>query len=338
MRLPQMTNTEPISGEGLSRVAILEDDKSLSMLLTHSLRRAGFDVMSASTLDEARRDLASGWDVLVCDRGLPDGDGLQFCEEIKERTGARFRYIIVLSAEDSEEAKLQGFARGADDYVTKPVSMAELTARVRAGCRIVELQKALLESNRRLERLSRTDELTSLANRRHFREEFTRAHEHASRYDRALSIAVLDVDHFKQVNDQYGHDVGDKVLDRIGSLLRSTLRTSDLAARVGGEEFAVILPETHLHEAMVVSEKIRRAIAEDTNGLPGGPTMTVSVGVASMPHSQFVSKSDMLRAADQALYRAKNRGRNRVEAERRSVPERGPLPEHERPLRASAGH
>jgi len=310
----------PVNSESYApRIAILEDDPSISRLISHELRKCGFDVIVASTLEEARTTLRLSWDLLLCDRVLPDGDGLEFCEEVKERTGSTFRYIIVLSGETSEENKLEGFARGADDYIAKPVSTAELIARVRAGIRIVDLQKALLSSNARLEKLSRTDELTSLANRRHFRDELSRAFDHASRYERPLSVAIVDVDHFKSINDDHGHEEGDRVLEALGAVLRETLRSSDFAARIGGEEFAVILPETHLHEALVVSEKLRRAIEVSSND---ARPVTISIGVASMPHSKFASKSEMLRSADQAMYRAKNRGRNRVEAENRAVPNR----------------
>lgn len=303
------------------RIAVLDDDPSVTRLISHALRKCGFEVVVASTLHEARSQLGLSWDLLLCDRVLPDGDGLEFCEEVRERTGAAFRYVIILSAETSEEAKLAGFACGADDYISKPVSIAELVARVRAGLRIVELQKALLSSNARLERLSRTDELTGLGNRRHFRDEFTRAYEHASRYERPLSVAIVDVDHFKLINDEYGHEEGDRVLEQLGAVLRDALRASDFAARIGGEEFAIILPETQLHEALVVSEKIRRAIEQHPVELRTRPT-TISLGVSSIPHSRFTTKSEMLRSADQAMYRAKNRGRNRVEAELRSVPNR----------------
>lgn len=320
-----MIEIDPIAGDSLYRIALLEDDSSLAALIVHSLKRSGFEVIVASTLAQAREEFGLSWDLLLCDRVLPDGDGLDFCNEVRDRTGARFRYVIVLSGEGSEDAKLEGFARGADDYVTKPVSMAELIARVRAGLRIVSLQKALVASNRRLERLSRTDELTNLPNRRHFQEEFTRAYEHALRYERPLSIGILDVDYFKRVNDTQGHEAGDQVLEQIGKVLTEQLRVSDFAARIGGEEFAVILPESHLHEAVVVSEKIRRAIEGELDQKLN--PLTVSIGLSSIPHSAFASKSEMFRAADQALYRAKNRGRNRVEVERRSVPVRtSPLP------------
>lgn len=326
-----MTEIEQTGGSAVSRIALLEDDPSLAKLIELALSQKGYQVATASSLAEARATFGVSWDLLICDRRLPDGDGLEICEEVKEQSGARFRYVIVLSGDDDEVSKLQGFDRGADDYVAKPFSLAELIARVRAGIRIVELQKALVASNRRLERLSRTDELTSLANRRHFQEEFCRAYEHAERYSRPLSLAVIDVDHFKSINDEHGHETGDLVLERVAEALRQNVRASDFVARIGGEEFAMILPETQLHEAVVVSEKIRRAISSPHSG--DIPRTTVSVGVSSIPHSHFTSRREMLRSSDLALYRAKDRGRDRVEIERRAYPNR---PNATPPLRPAA--
>jgi two-component system, cell cycle response regulator len=326
-----MSELEHIGGPAASRIALLEDDPSLARLIDLALSKKGYTISTAATLAEARETFGVSWDLLICDRRLPDGDGLELCEEAKEHTGARFRYVIVLSGDDDESSKLQGFDRGADDYMSKPFSVPELIARVRAGLRIVELQKALIASNQRLEKLSRTDELTSLANRRHFQEEFCRAYEHAERYGRPLSLAMIDVDHFKTINDEHGHETGDLVLERVAAVLRENVRSSDFVARIGGEEFAMILPETQLHEAVVVSEKIRRAIAEQN--ADDTPRATVSVGVSSLPHSHFISRREMLRSSDLALYRAKERGRDRVEIERRSYPNR---PKVTPPIRPAA--
>ena len=300
-------------------IVVIEDDPSVSVLLTRHLERQGWAVRAAISLSGARELLRTAeWDLVLLDRRLPDGDGIELCGELRE--AAPHGYILMLTGESSEQAKLEGFGRGADDYVTKPFQIDELMARVRAGLRIVELQKALVASNRQLEELSLTDGLTNLRNRRAFDLEISSRFEQARRYQRPLSVAVIDVDFFKTVNDQHGHDAGDEVLRGVADVLGKATRGTDSVARYGGEEFAVILPETQLSDAIQFAEKIRNAIAESI--IPTSESlhaMTVSIGVANVPYSELRSPDELVRAADQALYRAKNNGRNRVEAERRKA-------------------
>ena len=297
----------------MANIILVEDDDNVSHLLSRQLQRAGYTTKHASTIREARELFHNElWDIAILDRGLPDGDGLELCREL--RASSPHGYILMVTGNDSDEAKLEGFAHGADDYVTKPFQTDELLARVRAGLRIVALQKALLETNHRLEELSLTDSMTRVANRRAFDERLEDAFEHARRYDRPLSLVLLDVDHFKSINDTHGHDAGDRVLRIVADVLADSSRHSDFVARVGGEEFAVILPETALFEAMQFGEKLRCniAIAQTATG-----PITVSIGVANLPHSRVPTRADLFHAADQALYRAKANGRNRVEMERR---------------------
>lgn len=304
-------------------VLVVEDDVNVRHLLTLSLTRAGYEIEEAASVAEARaRTVLRSFDIAILDRRLPDGDGLDLCVEL--RRDYPHAYLLMLTGESSGEAKLEGFQRGADDYVTKPFQLEELIARVRAGARIVELQKALMESNRQLRDLSRTDGLTGVSNRRAFDERVREAFTHAHRYGRPLSMAIIDVDFFKSINDSSGHGVGDSVLQCVASRLTSCTRAADFVARIGGEEFAVMLPETALFEAMQVGEKIRASIAAQPIL---GQRVTVSTGIASFPHSLVGSVEEFSRAADQALYRAKANGRNRVEIERRrSVREGGWTP------------
>jgi two-component system, cell cycle response regulator len=297
----------------MANIILVEDDDHVSHLLSRQLQRAGYTTKHVSTIREAR-ELFHGepWDLAILDRGLPDGDGLELCGEL--RACSQHGYILMVTGNDSDEAKLQGFEQGADDYVTKPFQLDELLARVRAGVRIVALQKALLETNRRLEELSLTDSLTRVANRRAFDERLEEAYERSRRYDRPLSLVVIDVDHFKAINDTHGHDAGDQVLRCVADVLADSSRHSDFVARIGGEEFAVLLPETALFDAMQFGEKLRCNIA--IAPIPTG-SVTISIGVVNMPHSRVASSAELFRAADQALYRAKANGRNRVEMERR---------------------
>ena len=293
-----------------NKIILVEDDRDLSILLSGHLKRAGHDVRTAGSLAAARELAAGDWDMILLDRNLPDGDGLDLCSDL--RAARPHGYILMLTGDDRDEAKLEGFARGADDYVTKPFKLDELAARIRAGARIVGLQKQLQE-------LSLTDALTSLRNRRAFDAHLPVALEHGRRYSRPLSLAVIDVDHFKQINDTYGHDAGDAILRGIGKIIASGTRQADYTARVGGEEFAVLLPETALFEGVQVAEKLRSLIAATPIEVGGElKHVTVSIGLASYPHTEIETPEDFYRAADQALYRAKSKGRNRVDLERRT--------------------
>jgi diguanylate cyclase (GGDEF)-like protein len=226
----------------------------------------------------------------------------------------------MLTGEDDQADKVEGLDLGADDYVTKPFQYPELLARIRAGKRIVDLQKELLETNKRLERLSITDGLTNLFNHRYFQDELGRAFEESARYGRPLSLAIVDLDFFKKVNDTYGHAVGDEVLKAVSRLFQDSIRTTDLAARYGGEEFAVMMPETGVHAAVTFAGKIRSLIESTPIQTQAGTVnVTVSIGVAAVPHPKIHAAKELIVAADKALYRAKDGGRNQVQAEERQV-------------------
>jgi diguanylate cyclase (GGDEF)-like protein len=221
----------------------------------------------------------------------------------------------MLTGEDDQEDKVQALDLGADDYITKPFQYPELMARIRAAKRIVDLQKELLESNRRLELLSITDGLTKLYNHRHLQDELSRAFEESARYQRPLSFVIVDLDFFKKVNDTYGHAIGDEVLKAISSIFQKSIRTTDLAARYGGEEFALMLPETMLEDALTFAEQIRSSIeSAPVQTHAGAIPATVSIGVATVPHARIHSAKELIVAADKALYRAKKNGRNQVQA------------------------
>src|SRR5205085_5911562 len=283
------------------------------------ITRAGYACFECTTGDEAFAALTSkSWDLAILDRRLPDMDGAVLCHDIKSIPELRSRYIIMLTGEDEQEDKVQGLELGADDYITKPFQYPELLARIRAGKRIVDLQNELLETNKRLELLSITDGLTKLYNHRYFQDELLRAYEESHRYQRPLSLAIIDLDYFKKVNDTYGHAVGDEVLKGVSKIFRDSVRSSDLVARYGGEEFAVMMPETLLDDAIAFSEKIRSLIESTPMKTQAGELhVTVSIGLAAVPHSRIHSSKELVVQADKALYRAKRNGRNQVEAENR---------------------
>ena len=311
-------------------IAVVDDDAAIRRLVRLYLKRAGYDTIEATTGEEARGTLMKeSWDLAVLDRRLPDMDGVNLCQEIKAIPEFRSRYIIMLTGEDEQEDKVEGLELGADDYITKPFQYPELLARIRAGKRIVDLQNELMEKNRRLELLSITDGLTRLHNHRHFQDELTRAFEESARYERPLSLAMIDIDFFKKINDTYGHAVGDEVLQCVSKLFRESIRATDLAARYGGEEFAVMMPETDLNDANTFAEKIRALIESTPIPTQAGPvSATVSIGVASVPHARIHEPQELVVAADKALYRAKKGGRNQVQIERRKDPRRQTNPEY----------
>jgi two-component system cell cycle response regulator len=300
-------------------VAIVDDDAAIRRLLKLFLHRAGYETIECTTGEEARTELLSRpWDIAVLDRRLPDLDGVVLAQEIKASPEMRSRYIVMLTGDDEQEDKIQGLELGADDYITKPFQYPELLARIRAGKRIVDLQNELLESNRRLEQLSITDGLTKLHNHRHFQDALARAFEESQRYERPLSLAMIDIDFFKKINDTYGHAAGDDVLKKVAALYSSSVRSTDLVARYGGEEFAVMMPETALDDGIAFAEKIRQMIEETPIETQAGTVRaTVSLGVASVPQSRIHTAKELIIAADKALYRAKKNGRNQVQAERR---------------------
>jgi len=300
-------------------LAIVDDDAAIRRLVRLFLTRAGYASFECTTGEEARAALTTQpWDLAILDRRLPDIDGAVLCHEIKAIPEMRSRYIIMLTGEDDQEDKIQGLELGADDYITKPFQYPELLARIRAGKRIVDLQNELLETNKRLELLSITDGLTKLYNHRYFQDELLRAFEESHRYQRPLSLAIIDLDFFKKVNDTYGHSVGDEVLKAVSAIFKESVRSADLVARYGGEEFAVMMPEAELDDAIAFAEKIRSLIEQTPMPTQAGPLpVTVSIGIAAVPQSRIHSAKQLVVQADKALYRAKRAGRNQVQAERR---------------------
>jgi two-component system, cell cycle response regulator len=315
-----------MSVESQFKVAIVDDDAAIRRLVKLFLRRSGYETVEYATGTEARAEMSKGdWDLAILDRRLPDMDGVDLCAELKSNPSFKTRFIIMLTGEDEQEDKVQGLDLGADDYITKPFQSPELLARIRAGKRIVDLQKELMESNRRLEMLSVTDGLTKLYNHRYLQDELARAFEESQRYRRPLSLAIVDLDFFKKVNDTYGHAVGDEVLKAVSKMLQDSVRSTDVAARYGGEEFAVMMPETELDDAIAFAEKIR-AMIETTpiETAAGAIKATTSIGVSAVPHTRIHAAKELVVTADKALYRAKKNGRNQVQAEKRRETSRAP--------------
>ncbi|TYO96365.1 response regulator receiver modulated diguanylate cyclase [Geothermobacter ehrlichii] len=252
-------------------------------------------------------------DIVLCDLEMPGMDGFKFLQMMNSREELADIPVIMVTGREDTETKVRGLEQGASDYVTKPYDPAELIARVKVQIKIKSLQDKLKRSNQMLLELSLTDPLTGLNNRRYMMEVLDREFERSQRSGASLCLVMIDIDHFKRVNDTYGHQKGDVVLRGLADLLRKHLRQYDTAARFGGEEFALILPETDLGEAALVAERLRRATEKLTFTQIPGLQVSASLGVACYPMQGIDVPDDLIREADYALYNAKRLGRNRVE-------------------------
>jgi diguanylate cyclase (GGDEF)-like protein len=221
----------------------------------------------------------------------------------------------MLTARDTKDDIVNGLDAGADDYLSKPADVRELRARVRAAERVLIVQD-------RLRARAITDELTGVLNRRGVVERIDQEFALVMRYDRPLSVIVLDADHFKKVNDTYGHSTGDEVLVEIAKRMRAELRPYDDVGRYGGEEFAIVLPACPSEDALSVADRVRRAVCENPIATSQGPVVvTVSAGVGTADAGRHRSADEVIAEADSALYTAKENGRNRAERFRAAVPE-----------------
>ena len=297
------------------RVLIVEDNNDIREMVTLLVNSMDYHTYTAATGKEALSQLrAHAPDIVLLDLMMPEMDGFEFCRAIQADPTLPNPHIIITSAKDALEDKVKGLELGAADYLTKPFNLTELKARIKAGERIVRYQKMLKEQQALLEQLAREDKLTGLCNRRHFEERAQEECLRAQRYHHSLSLLLGDLDHFKQVNDHYGHAYGDTVLKQVGQTLLLHCRNSDVVARYGGEEFAVLLFETDPEDAERVAERLCTAVRELSFTHPSGPfRITISFGVASLSDRQPQDLAELLEEADKALYTAKHRGRDRVE-------------------------
>jgi two-component system cell cycle response regulator len=254
--------------------------------------------------------------LVLCDLNMPRFDGRGFLKLRASRPELRDVPVIMLAAEGDGEMKARLIEDGACDYLTKPFHEKELLVRVRLHHRMKTLQDELRDANARLEALSNTDPLTGLANRRCLERRLTDEIARARRHGVALTAVALDIDHFKKVNDTHGHDMGDIVLRNVARAMAEGLRSNDLAARPGGEEFLLILPHTDLAGGIAMAERVRARLERLPHVGPGATLrVTASFGVSCTTSTRTVpTGEELLARADQALYDAKRSGRNRVTA------------------------
>jgi diguanylate cyclase (GGDEF)-like protein len=265
-------------------------------------------------LEGFKKLLSSPVDIILCDLEMPRIDGFKFLSMLKARPDLQDVPVIILTGMNDRDRKIKGLDQGASDYITKPFDQEELIARVKVHLKIKKLQDELKRSNELLLELSNTDHLTGLFNRRYMMEALDKEVQRSTRKGGTLSLIMLDIDHFKQVNDTFGHLQGDVVLQKVALQLQKELRSYDCAARYGGEEFVAILPDSSLKEAVFVADRIRLAVQGSRfSGPLSKLALTVSLGVACFSKEHCSTVDAFIKLADDALYRAKDNGRNRVE-------------------------
>ena len=294
------------------KALVADDDTASRLLLQKMLTKWGYEVVAASTGDEAWRILTSddSPDLAVLDWMMPELDGVEVCRRIRALELSSPPYLILLTGRDKKEDIATGLESGASDYLQKPVDRDELRARLLVGRRFAELNRRLLDAQAELRRQALTDPLTHIMNRRAILGRLTEEMARAPRQGLPLSIGVLDVDHFKSINDQFGHAGGDAVLQEVVGRGQNALRAYDAIGRIGGEEFLVVMPGVGPRDTEIVLERLRRAVGETPMKAQGQEvTVTVSIGGAVC---QNESMDELLNLADDALYSAKDQGRNKV--------------------------
>ncbi|MFI4881840.1 MAG: diguanylate cyclase [Phycisphaerales bacterium JB064] len=287
-------------------VLVVDDSPLVHRLLKARLRDENIELIHAHSGEEALEVICTQEIATVLlDLSMPGMDGFEVLRALGNKDDATHLPIIVLSGQQDSQDKIMAFALGAMDYITKPFDLAELRARLRSALRIHRLVGMLSER-------AQLDGLTGLWNRSHLDERLAQLVLSAERSDRPMSLALLDLDHFKSINDNYGHPAGDAALQGAADVIASTARGSDIPCRYGGEEFAILMPETTPEQARILCERLRQAI--EARQWPAHPDrkITVSIGVCGAEGASGVAPKQWLAEADAALYKAKETGRNRV--------------------------
>ena len=311
-------------------ILIVDDEAPIREMIVVALEMAGYECLEAENTQQAHAIIVDRKpDLILLDINLPGKSGIDACQEISDHELFCDIPIIIISGADHLDGWEAAFTAGASDYNTKPPSHTELLARIRSALRLktemnqrkareedlLVLNDRLAEVNRELERLSTTDSLTGLANRRSFNEFLSREWLREQREQKPFSVIMIDIDHFKKYNDAYGHLEGDVCLQKVSlALQRALCRAGALLARYGGEEFLCLLPETDHAGAELVAQHVLESIRAANIPHTGSEfqIVTVSIGLACVPANTKESQTDWLKKADAALYEAKCNGRNRI--------------------------
>jgi len=293
-----------------AHILIVDDDLSIRDAMQEFIEMSGFVSSVASSAEEALDVLTTNSvEVVITDIMLPGMDGLALTDRIKRTADSD---VIVMTGYSTEYSYEEAISKGASDFVFKPVRFEELLLRLKRVLNERRLNQERVRMLDELKKLSITDGLTQLYNSRHFYTQLKGEIERCNRYEHKLSLLLLDIDNFKEYNDTYGHLEGDKILVRLGQVIRSCLRKMDTAYRYGGEEFTIILPDTDADEARTVAERLRLAVGSEdfTDGRNPDVRITISIGVTQYFQEEKVAS--FVQRADQAMYRSKQAGRNKV--------------------------
>jgi len=298
------------------KVLIADDEPVSRRLLELSLSRWGYHAIVASDGLEVARILQQpdAPRLLILDWLMPGLDGVQLCRQIRDSQSESYTYVLLLTSKRAKDDIVEGLESGADDYLTKPFDPHELKVRLRTGRRILHLMEQLVTAREALREMALHDPLTGLWNRAAAADMLDNELLRARREGTSLGVVMFDLDHFKAVNDTYGHPAGDEVLRETARTVRSVIRSYDFAARFGGEEFLIVLPGCDEVTAASHAERLRKAISRVVVKMPQGEIQfTASFGVAVTTRDADTDASSLIQSADGALYRAKRGGRNRVE-------------------------
>ncbi|WP_161557239.1 GGDEF domain-containing response regulator [Acidisarcina polymorpha] len=301
-------------GAACTQVLIAEDDAMFRRILKTWLEGWGYQVTVAEDGARAWELMQEGHvpQILILDWMMPKLNGIELCRKVREKSRSVYQYILLVTAKDQTNDLVHGLEAGADDYLSKPFDRNELRARLRTGGRILTLQDEQTRAREEFQFQATHDALTGMWNRRAILDLLRRESELAARSSKRVGIMMLDVDHFKSVNDRLGHLAGDAVLQEIGRRVQMTVRSYDLAGRYGGEEFLIVSPDCDQEQIQECAERVRLAIAVAPILVDGvAIAVTASLGAAVLDPACRTER-DALAAADSALYEAKRNGRNRV--------------------------
>ena len=307
---------EDLSNNPKAKILVVDDIPVNIQLMQKYLSPAGYEILFARNGEEALVQVKNGKpDLVLLYVMMPKMDGFETCRILKSNDKTKYIPIIMVTALNEIEDKVKGIEAGADDFITKPFNKLELLARTQSLLRIKRLHDQLQEkvfqleqAKERLRMLAVKDGLTELYNHRYFKRFLTQEIKRANRHKSQVSLIMMDIDHFKNYNDTYGHLAGDEVLRNVAKLMSENIRSIDVAARYGGEEFVIVLPQTNKNAAKIVAEKLRTLVGnqkfqnEDTQ--PNGK-ITISMGVATFPENATDIK-ELIHQADQRLYHAKS--------------------------------
>jgi diguanylate cyclase (GGDEF)-like protein len=297
------------------RILIADDEPVLRRMLQALLVKWGYEVVSVEDGNAAWEELKApnAPRMVLLDWMMPGQNGVDVCRAMRKQRPEPYTYILLLTAKDAKESVVEGLESGADDYLTKPFNPQELKARIRVGLRLLDLEDNLVQAREAMRFKATHDVLTGVWNRGAILETMDREIARSRRERVSLGVLIADLDHFKSVNDMYGHLTGDSVLREVTRRMQTDVRPYDAVGRYGGEEFLILLPGCNGSETLDKAERLREAIVREAVETPSGPLkITISVGGVATGDWPGDTANQILQMADSALYRAKDEGRNRT--------------------------